>query len=188
MQSSGAREVAGLTQANRTGHLQKETLILNASTAIAMDISLEIVDQDVDQDLDLMNATEGATQVLDLHLEEEIEGVIIEMTEEDHQTAIVIAVITMTAEIDTTVIVEDTHAPDHHETIEDEIVTLAEVRVQSNLGRMTRDLEAEVLRKIEGEEEEIRLEVEVLIMLKTIGRDQPQKSKVSNQINLKCVF
>ena len=180
--------MASLTQANRTGHLQKETKIPNASTVIAMDISLGIVDQSADQDLDLMNATEGDTPALDLHPEEEIEGVIIEMTEGDHQTAIVTAAITTTAEIDTSVIVEGTLAPDLQETIEDATVTLVEVKVQSNLERMTRGLVAEVSRRIGEGEEEIHQEVEVLIMLKTIGRDQAQKSRVSNQINLKCAF
>ena len=180
--------MASLTQANRTGHLQKETKIPNASTVIAMDISLGIADQSVDQDLDLMNATEGDTPALDLHPEEEIEGAIIEMTEGDHQTAIVTAAITTTAEIDTSVIVEGTLAPDLQETIEDVTVTLVEVKVLSNLERMTRGLVAEVSRRIGEGEEEIHQEVEVLIMLKTIGRDQAQKSRVSNQINLKCAF
>merc|ERR1739844_656941 len=107
------------------------------------------------------------------------------MTEGDHQTAIVTAAITTTAEIDTSVIVEGTLAPDLQETIEDVTVTLVEVKVQSNLERMTKGLVAEVSRKIGEEEEEIHQEVEVLIMLKTIGRDQAQKSRVSNQINLK---
>ena len=178
--------MAGLTQANRTGHLQKETLIPNASTVIAMGILLGIVDQSVDQDLDLMNATEDDTPALDLLPEEEIEDVITEMTEEDHQTAIVTVAITTTAEIDTTVIVEGTLALDLQETIEDVTVTLAEVKAQSNSERMTRGLAAEVLRKIGEEEEEIHREEEVPIMPKTIGRDQAQKSRVSNQTNLKC--
>ena len=180
--------MVGLIRANRTGHLQKETLIPNASTVIAMDISLGIADLGVDQDLDLMNATEGATPVPDLHPEEEIEGVIVEMTEEDRQTAIVTAAITTTAEIGMTVIVEDTLAPDLREMIEDVIVMNAEVRAQSNSERMTRGLAVEVSKKIGEGEEEIHQEVEVLIMLKMIGGDQAQKSRVSNQINLKCAI
>merc|ERR1739844_260565 len=104
------------------------------------------------------------------------------MTEGDHQTAIVTAAITTTAEIDTSVIVEGTLAPDLQETIEDVTVTLVEVKVQSNLERMTKGLVAEVSRKIGEEEEEIHQEVEVLIMLKTIGRDQAQKSRVRKEM------
>ena len=184
MESSGAREVAGMTQANRTGHLQRETLIPNASTVIAMDISPVIADQDVDLDLDLTNATEGATLVLDLH-PEEIEGVIVEMTEEDHLTAIVTVAMIMTVETGTTVIVEDTLAPDLQEKIEDVTVMLAEVKVQIKLERMTRGLAAEVMRKKGEGEEEIHQEVEALITIEMIGRDQAQKNRVSNQINLK---
>ena len=126
--------------------------------------------------------------VLDRHPGEEIEVVIIEMIEEDHQTDIVTAAITTTAEIGTTAIVEDTLALDLQEMIEDVIVMLVEVRAQSNSERMTKDLVAEVSRKIGEGEEEIHQEVEVLSMVKMIGRDQAQKSRVSNQINLKCVF
>ena len=159
-------------------------LIRNAITAIAMVISQETVDQDVDQDLDLTNATEGGTQDPDLPPQEVKGDAITEMTEEDLQVVIAIVVEAMIAEI--AMIVEDILDLDHQEKTED--VMFANVTAQINGGRMKKDPEVEAKKRTGGEKEEILLEEEVLITPKMIGSSQVPEDTVSIKSNLKSAI
>ena len=161
-------------------------LIQNAITAIAMGISQETVDQDVDQDLDLTNATEDGTQDPDLPLQEMKGDVITEMTEKDLLVAIAIVVEAMTdvtaliAEI--AMIVEDILDQNHQEKIEDVMF------VQIIGERMKKDPKVEVKKRTGGEREEILRGEEVLITPKMIGSSQAPEDTVSIQSNLKSAI
>ena len=181
MVSNGVRGVASMMLAIHEDLHPSVILIQNAITAIAMVISQETVDQDVDQDLDLTNATESGTQDPDLPLQEVKGDAITEMTEEDLQVVIAIVVEALIAKI--AMIVEDILDLNHQEKIEDAM--FANVTAQINGERMKKDPEVEAKKRIGGEKEEILLGEEVLITPKMIGSSQVPEDTVSIKSNLK---
>ena len=183
MVSNGVRGVASMMQAILEDLHPSVILIQNAITAIAMVISQETVDQDVDQDLDLTNATESGTQDPDLLPQEVKEDAITEMTEKDLQVVIAIVVEALIAEI--AMIVKDIPDLNHQEKIEDAM--FADVTAQINGERMKKDPEVEAKKRTGGEKEEILLGEEVLITPKMIGSSQVPEDTVSIKSNLKSV-